>query len=101
MPGSMLSEIATPRSDPGESAPARHASPSDNMITDERNETEKKNNATLIRAWRSKQKFFFSRTSSSKQKLFKIQIRSNLGIIYKPIRNSRTCQTCTFWGSSR
>ena len=42
MPGSMLSEIATPRSDPGESAPARHASPSDNMITDERNETEKK-----------------------------------------------------------
>lgn len=49
MPGSMLSEIATPRSDPGESAPARHASPSDNMITDERNETEKKN-ATLIRA---------------------------------------------------
>lgn len=49
MPGSMLSEIATPRSDPGESAPARHASPSDNMITDERNETEKKN-ATLLRA---------------------------------------------------
>ena len=44
MPGSMLSEIATPRSDPGESAPARHASPSDNMITDERNETEKKCN---------------------------------------------------------
>lgn len=42
MPGSVLSEIATPRSDPGESAPARRASPSDNMITDERNETEKK-----------------------------------------------------------
>ena len=58
MPGSMLSEIATPRSDPGESAPARHASPSDNMITDERNETEKKN-ATLLRAWRSKRFFFF------------------------------------------
>lgn len=59
MPGSMLSEIATPRSDPGESAPARHASPSDNMITDERNETEKKKMQPLLEHEEVNRFFFF------------------------------------------